>query len=75
MLTPDCSALVCLGEIDAGFLVFLLSQKDGKSPRSHTIEALTRYQEFLTREILERGVRPQRYAELVTDLLKGRGFR
>ena len=57
MLSRGCPVLVCLGEIDAGFLVFLRSQRDGLPVRELTDEALARYQEFITRELLDRGAR------------------
>lgn len=47
--------LLCLGEIDAGFLVFLRSQASGRPVSEHVDDALRRYWGFAREEVLSRG--------------------
>lgn len=52
-LNPRLTVLACLGEVDAGFLVFA---RDG-DPADNTTRAVDRYTEFLQREVVDRGAR------------------
>jgi hypothetical protein len=55
LLRPGMPLLVCLGEVDAGFLVFLTAERDGIPAARCADTAFARYCEFLDREVLRRG--------------------